>query len=228
MKRHPLEELIEQGEHQRQDFKFEVSDSKKIARTLSAFANTDGGRLLIGVKDNGHVSGIRSDEEFYMIEAASQVYTMPHVPFSAKRWDVNGKCVLEIDVEPGFERPYLAPDKDGEYRAYVRVDDENILANGVVVLSWRKSRSAEGRLLRLTEPVKWLLGYLDNHPTVSIGQFCRLAHVRTFVARQILSALISMGILEYIWREKCFIYGPGKAFDASWVNQDYLYLNKTM
>ena len=111
MKIHSLEELIEQGEHQQQDFKFEVSDSKKIARTLSAFANTDGGRLLIGVKDNGHISGVRSDEEYYMIEAASQIYTMPHVPFTAKHWDVNGKCVLEIDIEPGTERPYL-----GTYR----------------------------------------------------------------------------------------------------------------
>ena len=53
-KKHPIEALIEQGEHQQLDFKFEVSDSKKIARTLSAFANTDGGRLLIGVKDNGN------------------------------------------------------------------------------------------------------------------------------------------------------------------------------
>ena len=36
-KKHPIEALIEQGEHQQLDFKFEVSDSKKIARTLSAF-----------------------------------------------------------------------------------------------------------------------------------------------------------------------------------------------
>ena len=36
-KMHPIEALIEQGEHQQLDFKFEVSDSKKIARTLSAF-----------------------------------------------------------------------------------------------------------------------------------------------------------------------------------------------
>ena len=62
-RRHPIEELIAQGEHQQLDFKFEVSDSKKIARTLSAFANTDGGRLLIGVKDNGAIAGVRSDEE---------------------------------------------------------------------------------------------------------------------------------------------------------------------
>ncbi|WP_302323539.1 helix-turn-helix domain-containing protein, partial [Bacteroides caecimuris] len=43
--------LIAEGEHQQQDFKFEISDARKIAKTLSAFANTDGGRLLIGVKD---------------------------------------------------------------------------------------------------------------------------------------------------------------------------------
>ena len=60
--------LIAEGEHQRQDFKFEISDARKIAKTLSAFANTDGGRLLIGVKDNGKIAGVRSDEEQYMIE----------------------------------------------------------------------------------------------------------------------------------------------------------------
>ena len=58
--------LIAEGEHQRQDFKFEISDARKIAKTLSAFANTDGGRLLIGVKDNGKIAGVRSDEEQYM------------------------------------------------------------------------------------------------------------------------------------------------------------------
>ena len=99
-KKHPIEALIEQGEHQQLDFKFEVSDSKKIARTLSAFANTDGGRLLIGVKDNGAISGVRSEEEYYMIEAASKMYTHPEVPFTAKRWDVNGKTVLEVYIAP--------------------------------------------------------------------------------------------------------------------------------
>ncbi len=218
MKIHSLEVLIEQGEHQQQDFKFEVSDSKKIARTLSAFANTDGGRLLIGVKDNGHISGIRSDEEYYMIEAASQIYTMPHVPFTAKHWDVNGKCVLEIDIEPGTERPYLAPDKEGEYKAYVRVDDENILANGVITLAWQKMRSPEGCLLKLTQPVDSLFDYLECHPCISIGQFCRVAHIRTSVARQILSDLIAMEILEYVWQGKSFHYRAGRTFDTTLEN----------
>ena len=45
-----IKNLISQGEHQQLDFKYEISDSKKIARSLVAFANTDGGKLLIGVK----------------------------------------------------------------------------------------------------------------------------------------------------------------------------------
>ena len=45
--------LIAQGEHDHQDFKFQINDARKIARSLSAFANNDGGHLLVGVKDNG-------------------------------------------------------------------------------------------------------------------------------------------------------------------------------
>ena len=36
--------LIEEGEHQQQDFKFEISDARKIAKSLSAFSNTEIGR----------------------------------------------------------------------------------------------------------------------------------------------------------------------------------------
>ena len=206
IKKHPIQLLIEQGEHQQLDFKFEVSDSKKIARTLSAFANTDGGRLLIGVKDNGSISGVRSEEEYYMIEAASNMYTQPQVGFSAKRWDINGKTVLEIYIAPGEERPYLAPDKDGRYKAYIRVADENILANEVLVLAWQKSRSSRGTLLKWTQPVKHLLLYLESHPYISLGQFCRVAHIHPHIARQILSDLLGMGAFEYIVIDKHIFY----------------------
>ena len=63
-----LKKLIAGGENQHLDFKYCISDSRKIARTLSAFANSDGGRLLIGVRDNGSIAGIKSDEEYYMVE----------------------------------------------------------------------------------------------------------------------------------------------------------------
>lgn len=198
MKKHPIEALIEEGEHQQLDFKFEVSDSRKIARTLSAFANTDGGRLLIGVKDNGSISGVRSEEEFYMIEAASQMYTQPCVPFEAKRWSVNGKTVLEVYIAPGNEKPYKAPDKEGKYKAFIRVADENILANDVLVSAWKKEHVPEGRLVEISVPVEILFDWLDKQITISIKQFCRIAHINYYTARAIISDLLSMQVLRYV------------------------------
>ena len=205
-RRHPIEELIAQGEHQQLDFKFEVSDSKKIARTLSAFANTDGGRLLIGVKEDGAIAGVRSDEEYYMIEAASKMYTRPVVPFEAKRWDMNGKTVLEVYIAPNADRPHTAPDKDEQYKAYIRVADENILANEVLVMAWKKRKRPEGTLLQINEPVELLFAWLDEHPSISIKQFCRLAHINYFMARNILSDLLAMGTLEYVVVDKKIAY----------------------
>ncbi|RLD81534.1 MAG: ATP-binding protein, partial [Bacteroidetes bacterium] len=62
-----IQDLIKQGENQYQDFKFVINDSKKIARSLVAFANTDGGRLLVGIKDNGNITGVKTEEEFHMV-----------------------------------------------------------------------------------------------------------------------------------------------------------------
>ena len=91
--------LIAEGEHQQQDFKFEISDARKIAKTLSAFANTDGGRLLIGVKDNGKIAGVRSEEEKYMIEAAAQLYCIPEVEYTMQTYIVEGRQVLVVTIE---------------------------------------------------------------------------------------------------------------------------------
>ena len=75
--RNYIQNLILEGEHEHQDFKYQISDARKIARSISAFANNSGGRLLVGVKDNGNIAGVSSDEEIYMIEQAAQMYCQP-------------------------------------------------------------------------------------------------------------------------------------------------------
>ena len=86
-----IQQLISEGEHIQQDFKFAISDARKIARSISAFANTQGGRLLIGVKDNGKIAGVRSEEEIYMIEAAARMYCRPQVELENYIYKVEGK-----------------------------------------------------------------------------------------------------------------------------------------
>ena len=55
--------MIREGEHQQQDFKYRVADACKLAKSVSAFANTDGGRLLIGVRDDGHLALWRESQK---------------------------------------------------------------------------------------------------------------------------------------------------------------------
>ena len=132
-----IRSLIAEGEHVRQDFKFEVSDSRKIARSLSAFANTDGGRLLIGVKDNGRIAGVRSEEEMYMVEAAAQVYCTPEVEVEMRVYRPEGRSVLIASVEPAPRKPVMVKEEGGRKLAYVRIADENILASPVHIGVWR-------------------------------------------------------------------------------------------
>ena len=132
-----IRSLIAEGEHVRQDFKFEVSDSRKIARSLSAFANTEGGRLLIGVKDNGRIAGVRSEEEMYMVEAAAQVYCTPAVEVEMRVYRPEGRSVLIASVEPAPRKPVMVKEEGGRKLAYVRIADENILASPVHIGVWR-------------------------------------------------------------------------------------------
>ncbi len=165
-----LRSLIAQGEHQQLDFKFEISDARKIARTFSAFSNTYGGRLLIGVKDNGRISGIRSDEEYYMVEAAAALYCKPEVVFKTRNLVAEGKSVLEVYIPPAEQKPVYATDEKKRWMAYVRVADENILAHIVQLRIWKEEHKARGRLLEFTRKEQLLLFALESTPGASLSQ----------------------------------------------------------
>ena len=128
-KSHYIQDLILEGEHEHQDFKYQITDARKIARSIAAFANNSGGHLLIGVKDNGNIAGVRSEEEIYMIETAAQMYCRPEQQVSFKVFNINGKSVVKADIAEAKEKPVEAPDDNGNWHVYYRVADENVLAS---------------------------------------------------------------------------------------------------
>ncbi|MCC8172977.1 MAG: ATP-binding protein [Odoribacter sp.] len=198
--------LIAQGEHQQQDFKFEISDARKIAKSISAFYNTEGGRLLVGVKDNGKIAGVRTEEEIYMVEAAAKLYCKPQVEFQTHTHTVEGKKVLEVIVPEGKEKPCFAIDYDGQQKAYVRVKDENILATAVHLKLWRSEKSKKGAIIRYSEKEQVLLSYLNENSSISLKQYIKLADIPRFLAINILAKLVSFGIIEMFYNDRIFCY----------------------
>lgn len=202
-----IKKLIAEGEHQKLDFKFEISDSRKIARTMVAFANTEGGRLLIGVKDNGSIAGVRSEEEFYMAEGASRLHCRPEVPLKVSEWDVDGRTVLEILIAASTRKPHKAQDPEGHWKAYVRQGDENFIANNVLMKLWARQQNAEAILIRYREEERILLEYLDHHSRISMNKFQRLAGIPLGKAETIIVNFILLGYLDQKYEgEKVFYY----------------------
>lgn len=196
MKKYYIKDLIALGENQYLDFKFEISDAEKIARTLVAYANSGGGKLLIGVKDNGVIKGVSSDEEYFMLENAAQRYCQPEVAFSSKEWVVEGKKVLEIDVPVSPQLPHRAPDYNGVYKAYVRVNDENFLANGVLMKVWKKRQAKKSIKITYTEIEEKLLKYLKANNFITTSLFREIAGISKFRAENILSDFVLLNIIK--------------------------------
>jgi predicted HTH transcriptional regulator len=201
-----LRSLIAEGEHQELDFKFEISDARKIAKTLSAFSNTDGGRLLIGVKDNGRVAGVRSDEEFYMAESAATLYCKPEVQFITRSYLIEGKNVLEIYIPQAKNKPVYAQDTNKKWMAYVRVADQNALAGIVQLQLWKESNKERGKLLEFTRSEELLLRYLKGKEGVSLSKIQRDLGYQRKELVSIMTKLVLFRVveMEYIDTNSCF------------------------
>lgn len=189
--------LISQGEHQQLDFKHSISDSKKIARSLVAFANTDGGTLLIGVKDNGNITGVNSEEEYYMLEGAAQMYCKPEVKFMVTRWDINKKIVLEVFVKPDPKNLYKAPDKNGDWKVFFRVKDENILASPLQIKVWKALRYRKPVTINLTHQDQVLIDYLKLNKKVTVEECSRAAFLPYKEAEKRLINLVTLGVATF-------------------------------
>lgn len=187
--------MIAEGEHQRQDFKYCINDSRKIARSMVAFANTDGGRLLLGIRDNGSVVGIQSDEEYYMAEAAAKLYSKPPINFQTVQWQIDGKSVLEIVIQKRDDIPHLAQNEDGKWLVYIRKGDQNILAPGILLKVWEQQKSSQGVHIRFSDEEKQLLSLIALNHNLSLNQFSRQAKLPRWKGERILVKLIAVGVV---------------------------------
>ncbi|MGQ9621432.1 MAG: AlbA family DNA-binding domain-containing protein [Bacteroidales bacterium] len=198
--------MISGGENQKVDFKYCINDSRKIARTLSAFANTEGGTLLLGVRDNGSIAGVNSEEEYYMIDSAARLYCRPEVPVTIRQHYINGKTVIEVEVKKGSHRPYLARGEDGRWKAYFRNYDQNLVASRILLKLWKKDERNTGILIRFGKSENILMEYLKNHESVTLSAFKKKAGIPVYRAEKIIVNLLLCGVLKMNASEKGYRY----------------------
>jgi predicted HTH transcriptional regulator len=144
-----INQLIINGEGLQLDFKHTISDAYKIAKTICAFANTKGGILLVGVRDNKTIAGVKSEEEKYMIEMAAQLYCLPPIDLKFTEHVVEKKIILEVTIDESNNKPVFALDSEKKQIVYIRQDDQTFKA-GIVTYEWLKFNNKSHNLSKNT------------------------------------------------------------------------------
>ena len=196
--------LIREGEHQQQDFKYRVADACKLAKSVSAFANTDGGRLLIGVRDDGHLSGVRSEEEIYMMHQAAYKYCKPEASIKFDTYHAEGRTIVIATVPPSSKRPVCAQDEEGRMRAYIRINDENIVASPVHLALWRESQKPQGAMITYNDDIRHLLDVIHGQQT--LNHIVRLSRLPRHKVITLMARLIRFGTLRWEYADQQFLF----------------------
>ncbi len=195
--------MIFEGEGVSLDFKKTITSCEKIARTMVAFANNKGGKLLIGIYDDGTIKGVKSeDEERYMITKAATEFASPPLSPQFEEVYVDDKLVLVVDIPESAEKPHYALAEDGKWWVYVRVKDKSVLASKVVVDVLKRSVEKEGVLIEYSAKEKALLEYLDKAARITIKECCDLLKIGRRRAQRLLVDLILSGIIRINTTEK--------------------------
>ena len=196
--------LIHEGEHQQQDFKYRVSDACKLAKSVSAFANTDGGRLLIGVRDDGHLSGVRSEEEIFMMHQAAYKFCQPEASIKFDTYHIDGRTIVIATVPPFDKRPVCALDEKGIKRAYIRLGDENIVASPVHLALWRETQKPNGTVITYNDTIRKLLQAIQGHQT--LNQIVRQSAIPRPKVITLLARLIRFNVVKCEYDGQHFLF----------------------
>ncbi len=193
---------IANGENEVLDFKKTISSASKIAKTLSAFANHRGGTLLVGVNDNKTISGVRSEEEKYMLELAAGFYLKPPITLEIREWDFGGKTVLEAIVPEGNLKPYYAKDEEGKWWVHIRVNDQSLLASKVVVEVLKRNSGNQINIIKYSENEQAVLKRLDLNGRLTLKEICKMLNISRWRAQKMLVSLVSAGVVRSHTTEK--------------------------
>lgn len=190
-----IKKYLIDGEGESLDYKQEISSASKIAKTMVSFANLKGGILLVGVRDNRSIAGIRSEDEKYMLELAASFYCKPEINLELEEHNIGGKIILECTVPEGEFKPYSAKGEDGKWWVHIRNKDKSLLASKIVVDVLKRQASNKGTLIKYGKNEEALLRYLEDNERITLQQFRKMVNISKWRASKIIVNLITAGVI---------------------------------
>lgn len=202
MTRRELEQLVELGEGINLEFKRRVPRPERIAKEMVALANTHGGRIVLGVDDDGTITGIdHASEEQFLLRQAVDAHCRPPVEYRTERVVMEPRTdVLVVTIPESSMKPHfvvLNGAKDGEGgAAYIRVEAKSMEASSETVEDLENQDERAGVTFEFGETESLLMRYLDDYGRISVSQLAQLADISPQRASQTLLRLTKADLLH--------------------------------
>jgi predicted HTH transcriptional regulator len=202
-----LKKLAAEGEGLQLEFKRKAAYPEKIVRELIAFANTEGGTLLIGVDDDGSIPGVKyPDEEGHVICEALKKYCRPLLLYKESFIAISeNKYIVRFDIPPSGKRPHFLVHENTR-QSFVRERDMSIKASPEMEEIVRRSKNKRDIRFTFGDAEKKLMEYLNEHQAISLSTYQKLSGLNRFKARRKLILLVLANVLKITATEKGDLY----------------------
>jgi predicted HTH transcriptional regulator len=204
-----LQQLASLGEGVSLEFKRRVPRPERIAKEVVALANTRGGRLLLGVSDDGEIVGLDDvSEEAFLLRRALETCIEPPVAYTTERIVVAPRRdVILVEVPESDRKPHhlvkprrarrgrLRQGPSGDGTAYVRVEEMSVEASPESVAMMEHDEASAARV-EFGENESLLMRYLNDYGRITVAQFARLADIPPARASATLTSFTKANILR--------------------------------
>jgi len=203
-----LRKLVNQGEGPHLEFKRKASHPEKIIREMIAFANTDGGTVLIGVDDSGTIPGVKyPEEEILVIQRALESACRPSLLMRETIIPLDeNQFVVRLDIPLSLRRPHFNVLSHDRKESYVRASDMSIKASREMVEIVRRSKQKKDIRFNYSDPEKQLMEYLELNKTITLDEYRKLTKLNRFRAARKLVLLVLANVLRITPSEKGDLY----------------------
>jgi len=195
-----LRKLIRQGEGLRLEFKLKTTHPEKIVREIVAFANTEGGLLLIGVSDDKQIYGAKfPDEDEYVIEKAIKEYCSPPIDYTIERIPIaedSEREVLLFHIAKSSQMPHQIIKGEDKGKVYVRVADRSIQASKEMRTILKETQKNKQFRFNYGEKEQKLMAYLAKNSAITVAQFTNIANISRKTASRTLVLLCLANVLR--------------------------------
>ncbi|MFA8344231.1 MAG: RNA-binding domain-containing protein [Rhodothermaceae bacterium] len=194
--------IISGGETLNTEFKQKFSEFEKIAKEFIAFANTKGGKVIFGVRDNGKICGVHSEKEIEeLTKKTVSEYIEPVIDFSFEYHEYQGKEIVVVNIPESQYKPHRIQDYKeellvSEAQVYIRVNDKSVPASKEMIRILRV-RSEEKPLYKyqVGKEEKRVFEFLEEFETINVKELSEAANISKRRASRTLVKMVRAGLL---------------------------------